>query len=216
MTLATTEISPVQRERATLSGLETRLADAMDRRNKTAVEIARASAEVAAGLVNSPGKTRQPINVARNSLRPLNEQAKTIDAEIAIIRIDLRHARRALDLAEGQVRLGEEKRAAAANGATSPRLMQLEIRAPDGRVIRQWYRSIDDARKALQPGYEVTGQVISGNIVSPIGAGATVMDSLLAAHGDVLMEWLEARGFVAADKEKTVIVLPNNNREALQ
>ena len=88
----------------------------------------------------------------------------------------------------------------------------LEIRAPDGRVLRQFHRSVETARAALQSGYEITGQVISGNTVSPIGPGAqSFMKALLAAHGDELMEFLAERGIIGSDK--TVVVLPHNGRE---
>ena len=82
-------------------------------------------------------------------------------------------------------------------------------------MIRQFHKSVDEARKALQGGYEVIGEVIAGNIVSPVGPGARpFMKALLDTQGDVLMEWLVERGIVGVDK--TVIVLPANGREAVQ
>ena len=103
MTFATTDIptSDVQRERAVLAGLESKLSDALDRRGKTDSEISRASAEAAASLVNiARNEPRQPMNPARNSLVSLNKLAKSLDAEIALTRTNITHARRSLELAE--------------------------------------------------------------------------------------------------------------------
>jgi hypothetical protein len=118
-----------------------------------------------------------------------------------------------LELAEAQAAAGKVRQAA--ERGEPGRLVQLEIRAPDGRVLKQWHKSVDAARAALQSGYEITGQVISGNTVSPVGPGAfSFMKALLTAHGDELMEWLAERGVVGADK--TVVVLPSNGREKMQ
>ena len=193
----------VQRERAVLAGLESKLSDALARRGKTAQEISRASAEAETSGVNSARNgARRPINAARNSLAPLNKQARAIDSEIALIRIDISHAQRQLQLAESHAE-NVKTRQAADRGETG-RLVQLEIRAPDGRVIRQFHKSVDAARKALQPGYTVTGEVISGNIVSPFGPGArSFMTSLLDASGGELRAFLETHGLrpVARDEK---------------
>jgi hypothetical protein len=99
------------------------------------------------------------------------------------------------------------RQVASAAGAAG-RLIQLEIRAPDGRVLRQWHKSVDAARSALSPGYEVTGEVLSGNIVSPIGPGAvSTMGALLRSQGDELVGYLAERGIGGP-----VVVLPHNNR----
>jgi hypothetical protein len=188
--------------RKVLNDLESKLAAVQDRRDKIVIEISRASAEAAAAV---------GINSARNSLGPLNKQAASCDGEIALIKIEISHAKRQLELAEAQDASVRAKQAAE-RGETG-RLVQLEIRAPDGRVIRQFHKSVDAARKALQPGYEVTGEVISGNIVSPIGPGArSFMASLLASQGGELLEFLEAHGIIGHDKQ-AVVVLPSNGRE---
>jgi hypothetical protein len=128
----------------------------------------------------------------------MNKQAVAIDNEIALLRINISHAKRMLELAEAHAESAKAKQAAE-RGETG-RLVQLEIRAPDGRVIRQFHKSVDAARNALQPGYEVTGEVISGNIVSPIGPGArSFMTSLLDAGGGELLEFLEAHGLRPRD-----------------
>jgi hypothetical protein len=187
------KLMSVEDSKAALAGLEGKLSDAMSRRDKIIIEISRASAEAA---------TARGINSARNSLVPLNKQAKVIDSEIALLRINITMARRALELQEAHAESGKAKQAAE-RGATG-RLVQLEIRAPDGRVIRQFHKSVDAARAALQPGYEVIGEVIGSGVVSPV----SFMKSLLAAHGDELIAFLAERGI--GDPVK--VILPHNNR----
>jgi hypothetical protein len=192
MTFGAVDI-PTQREREVLAGLESKLSDALARRGKTIREISRACAEA---------ETTVGINSARNSLGPLNKRAAAIDSEIALIRINISQARRQVELAEAHAE-NVKTRQAADRGETG-RLVQLEISAPDGRVIRQFHKSVDAARKALQPGYTVTGEVISGNIVSPFGPGArSFMTSLLDASGGELLAFLEAHGLrpVARDEK---------------
>jgi hypothetical protein len=193
----------VEDARAALAGLEGKLSDALDRRDKILVETARASDKAfAIGGIGDQS--------AKMSLNPLNKQAKAIDAEIALLRIDISHAKRMLGLAEAHAE-GARAKQAAERGEPG-RLVQLEIRAPDGRTLRQFHRSVESARKSLQNGYEITGQVISGNTVSPVGPGAqSFMKALLSAHGDELMEFLAERGVVGSDK--TVVVLPHNGRD---
>jgi hypothetical protein len=54
---------------------------------------------------------------------------------------------------------------------------------------------VDAARKALQSGYEVTGEVIGSGVISPIGPGTrSFMTSLLDAGGGELLAFLEAHG----------------------
>jgi hypothetical protein len=208
MTFATTDIpSDVQRERAVLAGLESKLSDALDRRGKTAHEISRASVEAA-----TTGGNRRDRDTARNSLAPLNKRAREIDGEIALIRIEISHARRMLEHAEAHAKAKQE---AASDRGEPGRLVQLEISTPDGRKVRQWHKSVDAARKVLQSGYEVIGEVIGSGVISPIGPGARpFMKALLESQGDVLMEWLIERGIVSSDE--TVITLPMNGREGMQ
>jgi hypothetical protein len=189
----------VEDAKAALAGLESKLSDAMTRRDKIIAETARASDKAfAIGGIGDMGP--------KMSLAPLNKKAGAIDSEISLLRVRITHAKRMLELAEAHAEAGRAK-AAEANGEPD-RLIQLEIRAPDGRTLRQFHRSIDSARAALSPGYEVTGEVISGNIVSPIGPGArSVMRSLLESQGDELIAFLAERGIGSP-----VIVLPHNNR----
>jgi uncharacterized repeat protein (TIGR03803 family) len=64
----------VEDARAALAGLEGKLSDALDRRDKIIVETVRTSDKAFAGDQS-----------ARNSLGPLNKQAKAIDSEIALL-----------------------------------------------------------------------------------------------------------------------------------
>lgn len=73
-----------------------------------------------------------------------------------------------------------------------------EIECPDGRIIRHRHESLDAAKKALQEGYKVSGEVLGassddkGGIVDPIGPGTTsIMQTLLDARGDELLAWLD-------------------------
>jgi hypothetical protein len=194
----------VEDAKAALAGLEGKLSDALDRRDKVIVEISRAS-DKAAAICGFGDQS------AKNSLGPLNKRAKAIDSQIALLRINITGARRRLELATAHAE-NVKARQAAERGEPG-RLVQLEIRAPDGRVLRQFHRSVDAAQKALQAGYEVTGEVIGSGVVSPVGPGArSFMKALLESQGSELLEFLEVHGIVGADK--TVIVLPANNRES--
>lgn len=73
-----------------------------------------------------------------------------------------------------------------------------EIKAPDGRLLRQEHESLDVLRKNIVPGYEVIGVVYgaaddgSGGMVERIG-GPSLLKTMLDAHGDELIDWLKAR-----------------------
>ena len=135
------KLMSVEDAKAVLAGLEGKLSDVLDRRDKILVEIARTADKAAA--IGGVGDQSAKI-----SLGPLNKQAKAIDSEIALLRIDITGARRRLELAEGHARVrGLDRRSRLGEPG---RLVQLEIRAPDGRVIRQFHKSVDAARAALQ------------------------------------------------------------------
>jgi hypothetical protein len=202
------KLMSVEDAKAALAGLEGKLQDALDRRDNVIVETARAADKAAA--IGGIGDQSAKI-----SLGPLNKRAAEIDSEIALLRMNISHAKRMLELAEAHAEGAKAKQAVERGAHGAGRLVQLEIRAPDGRVLRQFHRSVETARAALQSGYEITGQVISGNTVSPVGPGArSFMRALLDAHGDELEAWLAERGIVGSDK--TVVVLPSNNRESMQ
>jgi hypothetical protein len=197
----------VEDAKAVLAGLEGKLSDANARRDKVIIEISRAADKAAA--IGGIGDQSAKI-----SLGPLNKQANVIDSEIALLRINITMARRRLELAEAHAESGKAKQAAE-RGETG-HLVQLEIRAPDGRVIRQFHKSVDAAREALQSGYEVTGEVIGSGVVSPVGPGTrSFMKALLESQGDELIAFLAERGIVGSDKQ-AVVVLPANNRESMQ
>jgi hypothetical protein len=194
-------------ERGALAGLESKLSDAMARRDAVIVETARAADKAAAigGIGDQSWKM---------SLGPLNKKAGAIDAEIALLRVRITHARRQLELAEAHAEAGRAK-AAEANGEPG-RLIQLEIRAPDGRVLRQWHKSVDTARAALSSGYEVIGEVISSGVVSPVGPGTrSFMKALLDSQGGVLRDWLAEQGIVG-NPDPVKVILPSNGRENIQ
>jgi hypothetical protein len=195
------KLMSVEDAKAVVAGIEGKLSDAMARRDKVVqdISVAHAKAEATVG-----------INEARNSLVPLNKRAKAIDNEIALLRIDISLARRQLELATAHA-AGAKAKQAAERGETG-RLAQLEIRAPDGRVIRQFHKSVDAAREALSPGYEVIGEVISGNIVSPIGPGArSFMKALLSAHGDELLAFLGEHGIIGSTRQLFTVIQESDN-----
>lgn len=74
-----------------------------------------------------------------------------------------------------------------------------EIKAPDGRLLRQEHASLDALKASLVTGYEVSGRVFGadangqGGLVEKIG-GPSLMAMLLEAHGDELVAWLKVRG----------------------
>ena len=75
-----------------------------------------------------------------------------------------------------------------------------EIRAPDGRLMRQRHESLAEVQASLLPGYQVTGTIIgassanSGGWVDPID-GPSIMAQLLDAHGEELVAWLRGRAY---------------------
>jgi hypothetical protein len=127
----------VEDARAALASLEGKLSDALDRRDKIIVEIARAADKAAA--IGGIGDQS-----AKMSLAPLNKKAGAIDSEISLLRVNITHAKRMLELAEAHA---ESSRARHAAERGEPgRLVQLEIRAPDRRVLRQFHRSVESAQ----------------------------------------------------------------------
>jgi hypothetical protein len=119
------KLMSVEDAKAALAGLEGKLSDALDRRDKIIVETVRTSDKAAAGDQN-----------ARNSLGPLNKQGKAIDSEIALLRMNITHARRRLELATEHAESARAKQEGERGAHGAGRLVQLEIRAPDGRVLR--------------------------------------------------------------------------------
>jgi hypothetical protein len=192
----------VEDPRRVVSDLEGALADAKARRGKILVDLAKVAAAI------DKGDQR-----ARFVQGALNKQEAAAGRLVLSIDKQLEWARKHVRMAQAQADAVAEKARQAAERGETGRLVQLEISAPDGRVLRQWHKSVDAAREALQSGYEVTGEVIGSGVVSPIGPGArSFMKALLDLQGDVLMEWLVERGVVGSDKQ-AVVVLPGNGRD---
>jgi hypothetical protein len=166
-----------------LNELEAELADVKARRDRILADISKA---------NDASVRDQR---ARMELPALNKSNVETGRLIVSLEREVAEARKRVAIVEAHAAAAKEKQAAEHGG--TGRLVQLEIRAPDGRVLRQFHKSVDAARSALQPGYEVTGQVIGSGVVSPIGPGArSFMASLLDAGGGELLEFLEAHGIV--------------------
>jgi hypothetical protein len=188
--------------RVVVKDLEAALADAKARRDEILRDLGKVSIAI-------DGGDRRARFVQGN----LNKQEIAAGRLVQSIAKQIEMAGRHVKLAQAQADAVAEAKARATGNGAARRLIQLEVRAPDGRVLRQWHKSVDDARKSLQPGYEVTGEVIGSGVVSPIGDGAQpFMKALLDLQGDVLMEWLAERGIVGADKQP-VVVLPPNGRD---
>lgn len=84
-----------------------------------------------------------------------------------------------------------------------------EVRAPDGRILRHHHGSLEDAKKAVLPGYFVTGEVLgasadmSGGFIDRCGPGdESFMQVLLESRGEELLAWLATKG-----------ILPKSNTE---
>lgn len=82
-----------------------------------------------------------------------------------------------------------------------------EIKTPDGRYIRHHHATLDAARAALQPGYEVSGEVIGaagdghGGFVQPIGA-KSVLAALIEHDDGALLAWFETK--ISEEAAKTI------------
>jgi hypothetical protein len=189
-----------------LDELEAELAEAKARRDKILVDISKAN--------DASVRDQQ----ARLKLPGLNKQDAETGRLIRSIEMQVKEARKRVAMAETAA--AGAARAKAADIGVPARLLQLEIRAPDGRVLRQFHKSVDAARKALQPGYEVTGEVIGANIVSPIGPGArSFMTSLLESQGDELLAYLAEHGIVSPVAQAPELNGPTfrpGNKESVQ
>jgi hypothetical protein len=128
-----------------VNDLEAALADAKVRRDKISVDIRKASDAAFAG------DKRQLF--ALTGKGGLNQQEAAAGRLILSIEKRLGEARKHVRMAEAQAAAAAEAKAGLAtdNGAAR-RLVQLEIRAPDGRVLRQWHKlSVMTRRSRLWP-----------------------------------------------------------------
>jgi hypothetical protein len=190
----------VQYARRVLDDLESKLSAIMDRRDKIIIETARASAKASA--IGGIGDQS-----ARISLGPLNKQAASCDSEIALIRIEISHAKRRLELAEAHDASVRSKAAVPiAEGAERLFL----VNTPHNlHQVRHKARTIESLRSRLLPGYTIEGEIFGANDAGEGGVvaaieptGPSIMMGLLLAHGAELLKFLEAHGLPVARDEK--------------
>lgn len=97
-----------------------------------------------------------------------------------------------------------------------------EIHAPDGRIFRNRFDSVADAKAQLIPGYDLIGEIVTprddntGGFSVPLQPdpapgqpeqSPTLMGHLLRADGDELMAFLAANG-IAPAAERPAKVAP--------
>ena len=186
--------------RKVLDDLESKLAAVMDRRGKIVIEIAKASAKAAA--IGGIGDQS-----ARISLGPLNKEAAAADSEIALLRIELREAKRRLELAEAYD--ASVRANAVVPIAAGPERLFLVNTPHDRRQVRHKARTLEALRSRLLPEYTIEGEIFGANDAGEGGVvaaiepkGPSIMAGLLLAHGAELLKFLEAHGVSVARDEK--------------
>lgn len=96
-----------------------------------------------------------------------------------------------------------------------------EIKAPDGRTLRQEHASLETLKGALMPGYEVTGTVFgaatdaTGGLVEKIG-GPSLMTILLETHGEELLAWLFKSGKIPSVSTMNLTLDASKVAEAIE
>jgi hypothetical protein len=179
-----------------LAGLEGKLQDALDRRDKI-VDISKANA----------ASVRDQR--ARLELPGLNKQAKAIDEEIALLRINITHARRGRELQEAHAAAAKR---ASSDAANVRRDKLFEIVCPDGRKVRHRGASQEDVRRRLQNGYTVAGQVFGAD---DAGNGGFIprpgfLTAMLEAYEGEFVAWLTAHSITG---NAVKVILPSNGRD---
>ena len=163
-----------------------KLREITERRQKSDLESARdAVFDLEAQLASAK-------SAHNRTFRPGLTDAKAMASAMALERIgnDLTWAKR--HLADNAARVIELRRAQAEAPGVS-RTFQIE--APDGRKGTVQATDLATAQKMLQPGYTVSG-VVYPHYTAPVDAAAgNLLESLLKAHGDALISFLEANGF---------------------
>jgi hypothetical protein len=195
-------MSNVDDARAALAGLESKLQDALARRDAVIVETAHAADKAAA--IGGIGDQS-----AKMSLSPLNKKAGAIDAEISLLRVNIVYAKRQLELATNQAAASAR---ASSNAPVRDKLY--EVVCPDGRKVRHRGASQEDVQRHLQKGYTIVGQVFGAD---DGGNGGFIprpgfLTAMLEAYKGELIEFLETHG-ISGDPVK--IILPANGREAV-
>jgi hypothetical protein len=178
-----------------LDELEAELADVKARRDRILADISKAN--------DAAVRDQQ----ARLKLPGLNKEDAAAGRLIVSIEHQVSEARKRVAMAENHAAAGAARRAEmTADGAAPDKLF--EVVCPDGvRKVRHRAASFEGLRKKLQPGYSIVGQVFGANADDTGGFAASIgsdgkksnmMDGLLQAHGDILLEWLAQRGIVGS------------------
>jgi hypothetical protein len=170
-----------------LNGLEVKLSDAKERRDKISLDVRCACA------ASDAGDQRQ-----RLALGGLNKNSDAAGRDLSL-EAQVAEARKRLNMAMDQAAVAEAK----SHAMATPRdgdAKWFEVRTPDGRVIRHRAASLGALRGALLKGYTVTAEVFGasatgiGGVAAHIGSDVpTIMGALLAAHGQELEAWLASR-----------------------
>jgi hypothetical protein len=188
-----------------LHELEAELAEARARRDKILIDLEKASA---AAVRDQRERLKLP------ALNKSNVEAGRL---IVSIERQVSEAKKRLAMSENHAAGAAAKRAESEDAALI-RDKWFAVSCPDGRAVRHRGASLESLQRALQPGYRVIGQAFGTNEDGTDGIVADrhsdMMQAMLDAYGDTLLAWLTERGIVGADK--TVVILPSNNREKMQ
>jgi hypothetical protein len=197
----------VVERRETVAIYEAKLAAAEKQREALLLDMRKASARV------DKGDRRARLEVAT-----LGKQDAAVGRLVRSIESQLAEAKKWLGMAVNQAATAAARQASVAAGVVL-RDKLFEVACPDGRKVRHRHHSLEALRKELQPGYVAIGQVFganedgTGGIISRPGE-PSMLKALLESQGDELLAFLAEHGIVGS--EKTVIILPSNDREAMQ
>jgi hypothetical protein len=150
----------------------------------------------------------------RLKLSGLNKQDVETGRLIRSIEMQVSEARKRVAMAEANA-ASTKARQAFERGEPVVRNKLFEIVCPDGRKVRHRGASQEDVQRRLQSGYTIVGQVHGADAD---GNGGFIprpgfLTAMLEAYEGELIAFLAARGVTGSDK--TVVILPDNNREAL-
>jgi hypothetical protein len=154
---------------------------------------------------------------ARLKLPALNKQEAETGRLIRSIEMQIVQAKKRLAMVQAAQANAASARAAVPIAEGAERLFL--VNTPHHlHQVRHKACSVESLRARLLPGYTVEGEIFGANdageggVVAAIDPkGPSIMAGLL---GDELVTYLAGRGIVGSDK--TVVVLPSNNREKLQ
>jgi hypothetical protein len=198
-------MSGLSAAQTTFANIEDKLASAMARREELSIEILRIDADCV-GTRGSNSATK---------IAPLRKQATAIDGEIAVLRMEQRHAQQALDRQVAAAENVKAQQAAAAIPVTDGPERLFLVKTPNKGQIRHKAKSLGQLTARLLPGYTIAGEIFgaddsgAGGVVAAIEpTGPSIMSGLLAAFGDELVAYLSERGIGGP-----VVVLPHNGRD---